>query len=350
MANELFVFGLTLFYTILLAWGFRALPGENWQILAAVPNGKKQGDTWEGLNFTYYGFFIAGAYTLGTIIMFVLLGAVRIPVSAITVISILMAALCLPASKVMAAVVEKKPHTSTGGGASFVGLLLAPWIVWITNRVMGPWMGFEVPVMPVLAVLSIAYAFGEGTGRLACISFGCCYGKPLSRCHPFWRGLFKKFYFVFSGKTKKIAYADGLDGVPVVPIQAITSILYISVALLGTYLFLQGRPVAAFLVTLMVTQLWRLASEFLRADYRGESRISAYQWMSVAAVGYGLLLAYFFRNFKIPMADLLTGMLFLWNPAIFVFIQLLWLALFFSVGRSMVTGSRISVHVVKDRI
>ena len=350
MANEIFIFGLTLFYTFLLAWGFRALPRENWQILAAIPNGKKQGNTWEGFNFTYYGFFIAGAYTLGTVIMFVLLGAVHIPLSAIIVISILMAAVCLPASKVVAAVVEKKPHTTTVGGASFVGILSAPWIVWITNRVIGPWVGFEAPVMVVLAALSIAYAFGEGTGRLACISFGCCYGKPLSRCHPFWRGLFNKCYFVFSGKTKKIAYADGLDGVPVVPIQAITSVIFIIVALSGTYLFLQGRPVPAFLVTLMVTQLWRLASEFLRADYRGERRISVYQWMSVAAFGYGLLIAYFFRVSETPRADIMTGILLLWDPAIIIFIQLLWLALFFYAGRSMVTGSRISVYVVEDRI
>ena len=350
MANEIFVLGLILFYTILLAWGFRALPGENWQILAAIPNGKKQGDTWEGLNFTYYGFFIAGAYTLGTIIMFVLLGAVHIPVSAIIVISILMAAVCLPASKVVAAVVEKKPHTSTVGGASFVGILSAPWIVWITNRVLGPWVGFEAPVMVVLAVLSIAYAFGEGTGRLACISFGCCYGKPLSQCHPFWRSLFKKFYFVFSGKTKKIAYADGLDGVPVVPIQAITSVLFILVALSGTYLFLQGRPVPAFLVTLMVTQLWRLASEFLRADYRGGRRISAYQWMSVLAIGYGLLISVCFGASGRGQADIVSGLVSLWNPVIIIFFQILWLALFFYAGRSMVTGSRISVYVVEDRI
>jgi Prolipoprotein diacylglyceryl transferase len=350
MANEIFIFGLTLFYTFLLAWGFRALPKENWQILASIPNGKKQGNTWEGFNFTYYGFFIAGAYTLGTVIMFVLLGAVHIPLSAIIVISILMAAVCLPASKVVAAVVEKKPHTTTVGGASFVGILSAPWIVWITNRVIGPWVGFEAPVMVVLAALSIAYAFGEGTGRLACISFGCCYGKPLSRCHPFWRGLFNKFYFVFSGKTKKIAYADGLDGVPVVPIQAITSVIFIVVALSGTYLFLQGRPVPAFLVTLMVTQLWRLASEFLRADYRGERRISVYQWMSVAASAYGLLIAYFFRVSETLRVGITTGIHLLWDPAIFIFIQLLWLALFFYTGRSMVTASRISVYVVEDRI
>ncbi|MCG6535696.1 MAG: prolipoprotein diacylglyceryl transferase, partial [Syntrophales bacterium LBB04] len=132
MGNEIFVLGLALFYTILLAWGFRVLPRENWQILAAIPNGKKQGNTWEGLNFTYYGFFIASAYVLGTTIMFVLLGAVHIPVRAIIPISILMAVLCLPASKVIAAVVEKKPHTRTIGGASFRGILSAPWAVWIT--------------------------------------------------------------------------------------------------------------------------------------------------------------------------------------------------------------------------
>ena len=34
----------------------------------------------------------------------------------------------------------------------------------------------------VLAALAIGYILGEGLGRLACLSFGCCYGKPLDQC------------------------------------------------------------------------------------------------------------------------------------------------------------------------
>ncbi len=350
MANEFFVFGLAFFYMNLFFWGFHVLPRENWQILAAIPLRKGQDNTWKGLNLTYYGFFLAWAYTIGTAIMFVLLGAVQVPLRGIFPVSILIGALCLPASKIVARLVEKKPHTGTIGGASFIGIIFLPWIIWSTNRMLGPWMGFDLPVLTTLAVFSIAYTFGEGTGRLACISFGCCYGKPLSRCHPFWAGLFKKSHFIFTGKTKKIAYADGLDNEPVIPIQAVTSVVYITAALSGTYFFLQGSFVAAFLSTLLTTQLWRLASEFLRADYRGQARFSAYQWMSLASVGYALTLAYLFRFSQGPEADLIAGLASLWNPFVLIFVEFLWLTLFFVMGTSMVTGSSISIHLKKDRI
>ncbi len=54
-----------------------------------------------------------------------------------------------------------------------------------------------------MAVLSIGYTFGESLGRLACLSFGCCYGKPLSQCSEQIRNLFEHFNVVFTGETKK---------------------------------------------------------------------------------------------------------------------------------------------------
>jgi hypothetical protein len=51
----------------------------------------------------------------------------------------------------------------------------------------------------------IAYAFGEGLGRLACISFGCCYGVALPEAHPLLRHMFDRWHFVFSGSMKKIS-------------------------------------------------------------------------------------------------------------------------------------------------
>jgi hypothetical protein len=350
MANELFVLVLALFCAASLFWGFKVLPAERWQVLAAVPRGKKPDDTWEGLNFTYYGFFVAGAYVMGAVILFVLLGALRVPVPAIFLLVTLMAAVCLPASKLVAAIVERKAHTLTVGGASFVGIILAPGMVWVTGLLAGPRMGLDLPVLPVLAGISVAYAFGEGLGRLACISFGCCYGKPLSSCHPFIRFLFKKNHFVFWGKTKKIAYAHGLDQIPVFPVQAVTSVIYITAALGGTYLFLTGRSGLAFLLSLLTTQLWRLFSEFLRADYRGQNRVSAYQWMSLLASGYGLFLSGRLGDSQSLIPDILAGLSSLWHPALLIFFQALWLFLFFFTGRSVVTGSVISVKVIKDRI
>ena len=60
-------------------------------------------------------------------------------------------------------------NTFTVGGASFVGIILAPLIVWMFNVTLDK----SIPIVPFLAAVSIAYALGEGVGRLACISFGC---------------------------------------------------------------------------------------------------------------------------------------------------------------------------------
>jgi hypothetical protein len=204
--------------------------------------------------------------------------------------------------------------------------------------------------MTALAVMTIGYAFGEGTGRLACISFGCCYGKPLSQCPRAVQTIFRRFHFVFSGKTKKIAYADGLDGVPVIPIQAVTSTFYLCSALLGTYAFLQGCQGPAFLGTMVCIQGWRFVSEFFRADYRGRQRISAYQWMSLGIIMYACFLLFFFGESRSLNPDILAGLNSLWNPALLVFLQVLWLIIFFFTGRSRVTGSIVCVHVLEDRI
>ena len=120
----------------------------------------------------------------------------------------------------------------TVGGASFVGIIAAPWIVWLLNETLGQVLHYRVDLICALAALSISYALGEGLGRLACISFGCCYGKPLSESHPLLRRVLDERSFIFRGKTKKIAYAGHMDGVKVVPIQAITAILYVGAGLL----------------------------------------------------------------------------------------------------------------------
>jgi hypothetical protein len=45
-----------------------------------------------------------------------------------------------------------------------------------------------MPIVPALAAVMIAYTFGEALGRLACISFGCCYGVSISKLTRFSKG------------------------------------------------------------------------------------------------------------------------------------------------------------------
>jgi hypothetical protein len=350
MANVVFVSGLALLFTLLLAWGFKALPKEGRQILAALPVAKEGADHWRGVNLTYYGLLNANAYTAAVAIMIILMGAIGAPLEATLMWAILLLALCMPASRLVAKLVERKSYTFTIGGASFVGILAAPWAIELINAVHGDGMNPHIPVMPAMAALAIAYSFGEGMGRLACISFGCCYGKPLSQSHPLIQKVFENCSFTFFGKTKKIAYASNLEGERVVPVQAVTSTLYIGIGLLGIVLYLSSHHLAAFILSVATTQGWRSVSEVLRADYRGEGKISAYQIMGALAIFYAVGLSLVFPSTPDLAADVSAGIKSLWNPGVILFLQVLWVACFLYTGRSMITGSTISFYVHKDRI
>ncbi|MGO9136579.1 MAG: prolipoprotein diacylglyceryl transferase family protein [Syntrophales bacterium] len=347
MENEIFVVILTVLFVCHLWWGFKALPDEQWQIMATVPVRKIDLDRWDGINLTYYGVFSANAYLVSVAIMLVLFGAIRIDMKATFALVLIMMAFCLPMARVIAMIVEKKAHTRTVGGAVFTGTLVAPVAISIFNRIMGP--SISIPMMPAMAALAISYSYGEGMGRLACISFGCCYGQKLSECAPFLQTLFRKRNFIFSGKTKKIAYESGLDGEHVVPVQAVTSVLYIATGITCTYLFLNTHYVASFLFSVLVTQGWRTVSEILRADHRGEGRISVYQIMGITAIIYSLILWKWSPNSN-PAADVTEGIRTLWQPEIIIFLLLLWLGIFLHTGCSKVTGSVVSFHVHEDRI
>ncbi|MEZ4549611.1 MAG: hypothetical protein R2874_03785 [Desulfobacterales bacterium] len=195
---------------------------------------------WAGFNLTYYGFFSACAYVLATTVLCILLGSVAVPASTLLIMAAVMLGCCVPASRLIARFVEKKKYTFSVQGASFVGLLIAPWIIVLINRFTAIPNHNHPEVLVVLAAIAAAFALGEGIGRLSCISFGCCYGKPLNGMSPLFQKIFSHLYFVFYGKTKKIAYADGLDGTPMLPVQAITSIVLCMTGMAGIYLFLKG--------------------------------------------------------------------------------------------------------------
>ena len=350
MTDELLITGLALMFALLFNWGFRNLPREKWQILASLPGHRDEKGYWQGKNLTWYGLFNAHAYTFAVITYIVLHGSMNIRVSFILLSVCGLLGICIPASKILAKIVEKKKYTFTVGGASFAGILAAPLIVWAANRILGVQNGFHMQTIPFLAVLCISYAFGEGIGRLACISFGCCYGKALSRCHPFVQKIFGRCCFVFTGSTKKIAYASGMEGEKVLPVQAVTAVLYSLSGMAGVYLFLKGFYTAAFLQSLLITQVWRCVSECFRADYRGEGKISAYQVMGVLSAVYGIALCLFSADSEIQHPDVLHGLTYLWDPAMILFLQALWIGVFLYTGTSKVTGSLLSFHVMRNNV
>ena len=341
---SVFAVGLLLLYI----WAFRTLPGESWQFLASAPDRRAvAGGT--GVNFTFYGVFSATAYAVSAAVFLMLMAAVGIPPFAAVTAVVLLLLICTPASQLIAWAVEGKRHGFTIGGASFVGLLAAPLIFLALDRFLGPLMGFRLPLAPALAALSIAYVLGEGLGRLACISFGCCYGKPVSEARGWVRAFSERFPFVFEGKTKKIAFASRLDGVRVVPVQAMTATLYAATALASMALFFGGYYHVVIPLALATAQIWRTYSETFRADYRGGGDISIYQWMAAAGT-LAALAAPFLLGHSPERADLNAGLRALWRPETILFLQAIWVALFLFMGRSMQTGARLSYHVRHDRI
>jgi hypothetical protein len=350
MLNEIFIVILFLALMLIFRWAFNTLPDERWQIIGCLPYRRLTDGGWQGWNLTWYGFFNAIAVVFAVCMFLILTRAVSTPLIAGLSLLTLLLAICLPAAKIMAFFIEKKHNTFTIGGASFIGIIAAPWIILLSNITTGKWMNFNITPINALAAMSIAYTLGEGIGRLACISFGCCYGKPLADCSPLINKIFRKHNFIFSGKTKKIAYAHALDGQQVIPIQALTAIIYSLAGLIGCYLFLKGFTTGAFVLTLIVTQLWRAFSEFMRADYRGEGKISSYQIMASIACLYGFLIAYIFNERSADTPDLALGLGIIWNPAVIIFLLALWLVIFFYMGKSRVTTSLIEIHVLREKI
>ena len=350
MTHTMFMSALVALSALYLFWGMKMLPGEGWQIAAAVPLRKGGDGSWAGVNLTWYGILTANAYLVATFLALVLMGASGISLQAVIAMVALLLACCVPASRLVAQLVEKKANTFTVGGAVFVGTLLAPWIVELVNLIPLGDQGMRMPPLAALAAISIAYAFGEGLGRLACVSFGCCYGKPLSACHPKVARLVAPVALTFTGKTKKIAYASHLDGVKVLPVQGVTYVLYCAAGLASTLLFLRADYSAAFLVALVVTQGWRVVSEFFRDDHRGVGRLSAYQVMGMISICYGFWAAGHFQGDLAPLPELARGFELLWSPGPLLLLQLLWVVIFLYTGLSRVTAATMSFHVNAEKV
>ena len=351
MTNLLFIIITGILLGGLLLWGFKYLPGERWQMMAIVPK-VKHGDSanWQGTNLTYYGFFIATSQLLAITLLLILLGAMGISLAGTALATAMLLAVCLPAARLVAMLVEKKRHTFTIGGASFVGIISAPFAILAAARICSNFGDCYLPMMPVLAAMAIAYSLGEGLGRLACLSYGCCYGKPLKDCSPLLQSIFKRSGVIFYGNIKKAEYESHLAGERLVPIQAITCIMYTATALIGCWLFLNSSFTATLVLCMAVTQIWRLLSEMLRADFRGFGKVSVYQKMGAIAVIYTIGLALLNTSVTNVQPLISHGLQNVWTPGVIIGLQLAWVVFFIYFGRSTVTCSTVSFTLLEDRI
>ncbi len=350
MMNFMFVAAVALGLFALLRWGARTLPAERWQMLAAVPVAKAADGSWRGVNLTFYGFFSATGTTFGFTVMLLLLAAVGIPAAITILLALFMLIICVPASRVIAGLVEGKRNTFTVAGAAFVASVILPLLILALQPFAAKVLHREIAILPILAAAAISYALGESVGRLACLSFGCCYGMPLRDAKPALAQLFRRHSVVIHGSTKKAAYASGLAGEPLIPVQAITSAVFAVAGVAGLAFFLSQHFRLAALIPVAATWGWRACSEWLRADYRGGSRISVYQVMAISSVLYLSILLVLLPSSSQGMPDLSTAFAQFFSAAIILSLQALWIGLFLYYGRSRVTASTLSFHLIAERL
>lgn len=333
---------------LLYGWLFRTLPRARWQFLAVLPRTRQPDGGWSGLNLTYYGFFSATAGTIAVASFILLAGSAGADLAVMLLLTACVLVVCLPAAKIIAARVEKNPHGFTVGGASFVGIIFAPVLLWLLDDAARKWWEMTLPVWPMLAAMSIAYVLGEGIGRLGCISFGCCYGRPLDDVGPPLRTWLAPYGQIYEGETKKIHFAGGLSGRKVIPIQAITCSLYTALALAAMMLFFYQQFVLAFLLSLLGSQLWRLYSETLRADYLGgHKHVSVYQAMALAGCVWALAISGILPAPAFA-ADIRSGATMLWQPAVLLMLQGIWVLMFVYSGCSTITHCRLDFRLAPD--
>lgn len=351
MLLNIFILILVLFFTFLLTWSFKNLPHDGWQIIASIPTERVDPRGWKGVVLTFYGLFIALSVVISALLFFTMMGSLGIGSLKTGIFSIFIIVSCLFFSKTLARAIEKKQNTLTVGGASFVAIIVVPLFVLLINFLFSDSsLDLSLPVIPTLAAMAIAYTVGEGVGRLACISFGCCYGPKLTECNPIIRRIFLRRHFLFSGETKKISYAGSSENVPVIPIQALTSTCYVSTGVVGLYLWLSDLQSLALLMCIVITQGWRFASEFLRADYRGQFRISVYQIMALVAIAYTLFFVWMVPADPDTRIDLASGLQSCLDPLVIFVVQFLAVAVFLFTGVSSVIGSTMTFFIHKDRV
>jgi hypothetical protein len=329
----------------LFRWGFRNLTGEEWQIAFAIPariSGSER-QIWPAINFTFYGVFSSIAYGLSTLAFVFLIGASGQPLGPTAVFAGILLAVGVPASKWVARWVEGIPGHTIGGAVFAVVVCSIPAMAitqWLTRELA--WPQFDAAV--VVAAACLAYVLGEAVGRLACLSFGCCYGRPIAQSTSLQKALYSRLTETYRGRFKKIAYAGGLTDRPVIAVQSIACAVLFAMFLLSLWLFWKGMLAASIVVSFGLSQLWRAYSEQLRADFRGREGFTLYQGMAIVAALLSIVLAWMYASGVVaPTPSAYLGWKAVAQLEVILVCQALALLILFYMGRSSVTSSRLEL-------
>jgi hypothetical protein len=350
LMNELFTIELGIVLLAFLGisifrWAFKTLTREGWQIALAVPlrTSSQMNRFWPAINFTFYGVISGLAYGIAVALFIFLVGAYKQPVASAALFAALLLAVGIPASKLVARWVEGIPGHTIGGALFAVLVSAIPALSitkWLTEALALP--AFDAGV--VIAAACIAYVLGEAIGRLACLSFGCCYGRPLSQCTSLQKALYSRFTDTYRGRFKKIAYAGGLNDQPVIAVQSIACAVLFVLFLLALWMFWKGHIAASIVTALGGSQLWRVYSEQLRADFRGRDGFTHYQAMAIVGALLSTAFAWFYgQAAPSALASAFAGWRAVTQSEVIVASQLLAVLIVLFMGRSSVTSSRLEM-------
>ena len=342
---ELGILLLAMFGFCVFRWGFRTLTREGWQIALAVParTSSQMNRYWPAINFTFYGVISGIAYGLAVALFVFLVGAYKQPVASAALFAALLLAVGIPASKAVARWVEGTPGHTIGGALFAVLVSAIPALSvtrWLADALALP--AFDPGI--VIAAACIAYALGEAVGRLACLSFGCCYGRPLAQCTSLQKALYSRLTDTYRGRFKKIAYAGGLNDQPVIAVQSIACAVLFVLFLVSLWMFWKGQVAACIVVALGGSQLWRAYSEQLRADFRGREGFTHYQAMALIGALLSVVFAWFYGHVApstLPSAY--AGWRAVTQVEVIIASQLLVVLIVLYMGKSSVTSSRIEM-------
>jgi len=70
----------------------------------------------------------------------------------------------------------------------------------------------------------------------------------------------------------------------------------------------------------------------------------------LTGIAYIAIITLLFPGNNGESPDIVYGLTSLWHPGVILFMQVLWLTTFVYSGRSMVTGSLVSIHLRQERI
>jgi prolipoprotein diacylglyceryltransferase len=129
------------------------------------------------------------------------------------------------------------------------------------------------PMLRGLDVVILALGVFLGFGRIGCFSVGCCYGRP------------HRLGVRYGWPHAHAGFPRALVGVPLLPVQAIESLVVLALTAIAAARLAAGAPPGATLATQLVAYaLLRFTLELGRGDAARPAlaRMSEAQWLSLA--------------------------------------------------------------------